>query len=146
MSKHIIFMESGRVGLAPTDEKKDAWVTRYPNATVKTCSDEEYTKSCWVTPTLSGDTVSWETMNDSDPISDASEAQNLLNITRNGLIDNIKAKCWSEYDNDEDAKTLVSFLEGIDVTSVSSIPSSNVLKFIYEMAGCPQIFIEELIH
>lgn len=150
MAKHLLFQDGRLYAMANEDAKSDFLVNAATTVTAKTVSDEEY-KSVGVKTkiaTLEGDTVVYT---DKGPaaadITDATEAQDLLSTEINYLIKDIKEKAQHNYDLDAgaDLRNFVTFLQNIDKTAVSSwTADASVLEYIYNLPGCPQIFVQEI--
>jgi len=151
MAKHLLFQDGRLYAMANEDAKSDFLVNAATTVTAKTVSDEDY-KSVGVKSkraTLDGDTVVYTDKGSlAADITDATEAQTRLQTVINDLIKNIKEKAQPQnYDSDAGAylRNFVAFLQNIDISAVSSWDANdNVLEYVYNLPGCPQIFVDEI--
>tara|TARA_R100000697_G_scaffold91819_1_gene103594 strand:+ start:146 stop:604 length:459 start_codon:yes stop_codon:yes gene_type:complete len=150
MAKHLLFQDGRLYAMANEDAKSDFLVNAATTVTAKTVSDEDY-KSVGVKSkraTLDGDTVVYTDKGSlAADITDATEAQDLLSTEINYLIKDIKEKAQNNYGSDAGAylRNFVAFLQNIDISAVSSWDANdNVLEYIYNLPGCPQIFVQEI--
>jgi G3E family GTPase len=164
MAKHFIFQDNQFYRLAPTDAKKDFWLSTSAGLVSKEVSDADYFKVAVLKSqaTLNGDTVDYadvtvfhkqDTADDdansdvAKNVTDASEAQAILTETRDNLIADFKHYSDKHYDNDAEVKAMVAFLEGIDTSAVTSFAANqSIFEYIYDLPGCPQIYPLELFY
>ena len=162
MAKHFIFQDNQFYRLAPTDAKKDFWLSTSAGLVSKEVSDADYFKVAVLKSqaTLNGDTVDYadvtvfhkqDTADDdansdvAKNVTDASEAQAILTETRDNLIADFKHYSDKHYDNDAEVKAMVAFLEAIDIGAVTSWNSTDsVMEYIYNLTDCPQLFPLEI--
>jgi hypothetical protein len=160
MAKHFIFQDNQFYRLAPTDAKKDFWLSTSAGLVSKEVSDADYFKVAVLKSiaTLSGDTVNYAditvfhkqeydgvTPDVAKNVTDASEAQAILTETRDNLIADLKHYSDKYYDNDAEVKAMVAFLEAINISAVTSWNSTDsVMEYIYNLTDCPQLFPLEI--
>jgi len=160
MAKHFIFQDNQFYRLAPTDAKKDFWLSTSAGLVSKEVSDANYLKVAIrkSVATLSGDTVNYAdttvfhkqeydgvTPDVARNVTDASEAQAILTQVRDDLITEFKHYSDQHYDNDTEVKAMVTFLEAINISAVNSWNSTDcVMEYIYNLTDCPQIFPLEI--
>jgi len=156
MAKHFIFQDNEFYRLAPTDAKKDFWLSTSASLVSKEVSDADYFKVAVLKSqaTLSGDTVNYAdttifhkqeydgvNADVARNITDASEAQAMLTQVRDDLIADLKHYSAKYYDNDAEVKAMVAFLEAINISAVTSWNSTDsVMEYIYNLTDCPQLF------
>ena len=156
MAKHFIFQDNQFYRLAPTDAKKDFWLSTSAGLVSKEVSDADYFKVAVLKSqaTLSGDTVNYAdttifhkqeydgvNADVARNITDASEAQAMLTQVRDDLIADLKHYSAKYYDNDAEVKAMVAFLEAINISAVTSWNSTDsVMEYIYNLTDCPQLF------
>ena len=160
MAKHFIFQDNQFYRLAPTDAKKDFWLSTSAGLVSKEVSDADYFKVAVLKSqaTLSGDTVNYAdttifhkqeydgvNADVARNITDASEAQAMLTQVRDDLIADLKHYSAKYYDNDAEVKAMVAFLEAINISAVTSWNSTDsVMEYIYNLTDCPQLFPLEI--
>ena len=149
--KHIIFTsDNSFYKVASTDEKKDKILFLNLNYLSKEISDANFLDVVFgiKTPVLTNGTMSFEELPTSlrettfPAISDATAAQEKLTLAKDQMINQFKM--IDEYDSNVDAKSMVSFLEGIDTSQKTSWAAGELaISYIYNLPGCPEIFIQE---
>ena len=160
MAKHFIFQDNQFYRLAPTDAKKDFWLSTSAGLVSKEVTDANYLKVAVLKSeaTLSGDTVNYAdttvfhkqeydgvTPDVARNVTDASEAQAILTQVRDDLIADLKHYSDKHYDNDAEVKAMVAFLEAINISAVTSWNSTDsVMEYIYNLTDCPQLFPLEI--
>jgi len=157
MAKYIIFQNNEFYRLAPNEAKRDKWLVT-PNIIAKEVNDADYRK-VWCkmsTVTLNGDTINYDdttifNFTDTDPSEpkdlNATESQAAVTWARDNLIKEIKHFAERHYDNDADAKAMVSFLEGIDMNQVPALNrTDSPFAYIYDLDGNPCLSGLELFY
>ena len=153
MAKHFIFQDNQFYRLAPTDAKKDFWLSTSAGLVSKEVSDADYFKVAVLKSqaTLNGDTVDYADVtvfhkqDTADDDANSDEAQAILTETRDNLIADFKHYSDKHYDNDAEVKAMVAFLEAINISAVTSWNSTDsVMEYIYNLTDCPQLFPLEI--
>tara|TARA_R100001015_G_C4629326_1_gene190087 strand:+ start:826 stop:1299 length:474 start_codon:yes stop_codon:yes gene_type:complete len=155
MAKYLLFQNNEFYRMASDETKKDKWIVT-PQIVAKEVNDTDYKNvGCKkVTPTLSGDTITYEgetyfNFTDTEPSEpkdlDATESQAMVTWARDTLIKEIKEMSAHNYPTDSAAKAMVAFLEAIDMNAVTSLGrSDSAFEYIYNLSGCPQLYPLEL--
>jgi hypothetical protein len=142
---YIIFnSENNILGLAKTDSKKDQYLENNVNSTAIEVSDTIYSdwaKSNIIVKLENGSLVTENVTSYRDEaISDASAAQAEYKF----FVDKLKNDFEARKKNYTEVAEMITFLESIDTSSVSSWNiSDNILNYIYNLPDCPQIYILE---
>tara|TARA_R100001463_G_scaffold2908_1_gene12048 strand:+ start:1166 stop:1630 length:465 start_codon:yes stop_codon:yes gene_type:complete len=152
--KYIIFENNLKKLIASTDAKKDTILKLNPLSVAKEVSDSDFKKIALgrsEASLVNNEVVINEFSNDDissvrPAITDATEASARLQECIDTLITSIKDNCGDGYDSNTDATSLVSFLEGIDSSEKTSWDAGVLyIEYIYDLPGCPQIFLEDII-
>ena len=142
---YIIFnSENNILGLAKTDSKKDQYLENNVNSTAIEVSDTIYSdwaKNNIIVKLENGSLVTENvTSHRDEAISDASAAQAEYKF----YVDKLKNDFEARKKNYTEVAEMITFLESIDTSSVSSWNiSDNIVNYIYNLPDCPQIYILE---
>ena len=149
MAKYILFQNSEYYRLAPNETARDYWMTT-PTVHAKEVSDDDYTKVARFLkfPTYNTDTqeISYEDKvvpAEPDPV----VAKDLLSSRIDELLFSFRDKAQEHINTDPKVQGMITFLEGIDRDGVESFPENfSVDDYIYNLPGCPEMYVEEMYY
>jgi|DEB0MinimDraft_6_1074348.scaffolds.fasta_scaffold03242_5 hypothetical protein len=144
--KYIIFRDKNFITMTAHESVKDKILTIEHNSWALPVSDEQYRDF--------GENNSWTLNADNSAIvinkfyqnqgtvivSDPEEARQIFK----NHINDLKTSCENSKKSNPGLESLISFLDTIDTSIVSSITNTNNLThIIYSLPGCPQIYCYE---
>lgn len=141
--KYLIFRDKKFITMTPHESVKDKVLEMEYNSWALPVTDQQYKDfgedNLWE---LNADntaiTITVEHQNPGTvKISDAVEAQQMYK----NHIDFLKSSCEMYVGSNPDLAPLISFLDGINTSTVTSVSSTtNFSHMIYSLPGCPQVY------
>ena len=149
MAKYILFRDTRFYRLAPNETARDHWMMS-PTTYAEEVSDDNYHKVArylrYVTYNPDTREISYEDKvvpAEPDPV----VAKDLLSSRIDELLFSFRDKAQEHINTDPKVQGMITFLEGIDRDGVESFPENfSVDDYIYNLPGCPEMYVEEMYY